>query len=51
MELEEEFIMSLSKQQLQNLILNIVEQLRIENQVLKQKVKILEELQEMKKGK
>lgn len=48
MELEEQFIKSLSKNQLQQLLINIVEQLRIENQVLKQKIKILEDLQEMK---
>lgn len=48
MELEEDFIQSLSKQQLQQLIINIVEQLKIENTVLKQKIKMLEELQEIK---
>lgn len=48
MELEEQFIKNLSKNQLQQLLINIVEQLKIENGALKQKIKILEELQEMK---
>lgn len=51
MELEEDFIKSLSKNQLQQLILNIVEQLNIENEILRKKVKMLEELQEMKEEK
>ena len=48
MELTEEFIDTLSREQLTELIINIVEQLKIENQVLKKKVKMLEELQEIK---
>lgn len=50
MELTEDFIDSLSKEQLQNLILNIVEQLKIENKVLKQKIEMLEELQAIKEN-
>lgn len=51
MNLEEEFIKSLSKNQLQDLIINIVEQLKIENDILRRKIKMLEELQDLKEEK